>query len=163
MSPNGSPAVGVDGLTKRYTDFEALSGLSFEVPHGEIFGFVGPNGAGKTTTFRILATLLAPTSGRAFVDGIEVGADPYAVRDRMGYMPDFFGVYERLTAGEYLAFYARCYNVPGSRVDRVVPDLLDLIRLEDRRAASVDTLSRAMKKRLSLARARVHDPKVPLL
>jgi len=163
LSANGSPAVVVDGLTKRYADFDALSGLSFEVPHGEIFGFVGPNGAGKTTTLRILATLLAPTSGRAFIDGIEVGADPYAVRDRMGYMPDFFGVYDRLTAGEYLAFYARCYNVPGSRVHRVVSDLLELIRLEDRRDASVDALSRGMKQRLCLARALVHDPKVLLL
>jgi ABC-2 type transport system ATP-binding protein len=161
---NGSPpAVLVENLTKRYADFDALAGLSFEVPYGEIFGFVGPNGAGKTTTFRILATLLEPTSGRAFIDGVEVTGDPYAARDHMGYMPDFFGVYDRLTAWEYLAFYARCYEVPGSRVDRVVTNLLELVRLADRRDSAVDTLSRGMKQRLCLARALVHDPKVLLL
>jgi ABC-2 type transport system ATP-binding protein len=161
---NGStPAVLVEDLTKRYADFDALAGLSFEVPYGEIFGFVGPNGAGKTTTFRILATLLAPTSGRALIDGIEVTLDPYAARDRIGYMPDFFGVYDRLTAWEYLAFYARCYDIHGSRVDRVATDLLELVGLEDRRNSSVDTLSRGMKQRLCLARALVHDPGVLLL
>ncbi|HLI57382.1 MAG TPA: ABC transporter ATP-binding protein [Actinomycetota bacterium] len=159
----GTPAVAVQALAKRYGDFRALSGLSFEVPRGEIFGFVGPNGAGKTTTLRILATLLDPTSGRAFIDGVDVGRDPYAVRDRMGYMPDFFGVYERLTAGEYLAFYARCYDIPSSRVGRVVADLLELIRLPDRRDTPVDALSRGMKQRLCLARALVHDPAVLLL
>lgn len=159
----GTPAVAIEGLTKHYGDFHALSGLSFEVSRGEIFGFVGPNGAGKTTTLRILATLLNPSSGRAFVDGIDVGLDPYAVRDHMGYMPDFFGVYDRLTAGEYLAFYARCYDIPSSRVGRVVADLLELIGLPERRDTPVDALSRGMKQRLCLARALVHDPAVLLL
>ena len=162
-SGNGAPAVLVDRLTKRYDDFNALAGLSFQVPYGEIFGFVGPNGAGKTTTLRILATLLAPTSGRAYIDGVEVTGDPYAARDRLGYMPDFFGVYDRLTAFEYLSFYARCYDIPGSRVDKVVSNLLELVRLQDRRDSSVDNLSRGMKQRLCLARALVHDPKVLLL
>jgi ABC-2 type transport system ATP-binding protein len=161
---NGSaPAVLVEDLTKRYADFDALAGLSFEVPYGEIFGFVGPNGAGKTTTFRILATLLDPTSGRALIDGVDVTGDPYAARNHMGYMPDFFGVYDRLTAWEYLAFYARCYDIHGSRVDRVVTNLLELVRLQDRRDSSVDNLSRGMKQRLCLARALVHNPKVLLL
>ena len=136
---NGStPAVLVEDLTKRYADFDALAGLSFEVPYGEIFGFVGPNGAGKTTTFRILATLLEPTSGRAVIDGIEVTGDPYAARDHIGYMPDFFGVYDRLTAWEYLAFYARCYDIHGSRVDSVATDLLELVRLEVMRGDDLD-------------------------
>jgi len=158
-----APAVAVEGLTKRYANFTALAGVTFEVPYGETFGFVGPNGAGKTTTLRILATLLAPSSGRAYVGGVEVGDDPYAVRDRMGYMPDFFGVYDRLTAGEYLAFYARCYNVASRRVGKVVTDLLELVRLSDRRDSAVDSLSRGMKQRLCLARALVHDPAVLLL
>src|SRR6202047_1609761 len=122
--------ISVEQLTKVYGRRTALDAVSFEVPKGEIFGFVGPNGAGKTTTFRILATLLEPTSGRAFIDGVEVTGDPYAARDHMGYMPDFCGVYDRLTAWEYLAFYARCYEIPGSRVDRVVTNLLELVRLE---------------------------------
>jgi len=158
-----APAVLVEDLTKRYADFDALAGLSFEVPYGEIFGFVGPNGAGKTTTLRILATLLEPTSGRALIDGVEVTGDPYAARDHMGYMPDFFGVYDRLTAAEYLAFYARCYEIPHSRIGRVVSNLLELVRLGDRGDSAVDTLSRGMKQRLCLARALVHDPKVLLL
>src|SRR6195256_4005984 len=151
---NGSaPAVLVEDLTKRYADFDALAGLSFE----------GPYGAGKTTTFRILATLLEPTSGRALINVVDVTGDPYAARDHMGYMPDFFGVYDRLTAREYLAFYARCYEIHGSRVDRVVTNLLELVRLEDRRDSAVDNLSRGMKQRLCLARALVHDPRVLLL
>ena len=163
MTQNGTPAVLVENLSKRYADFDALAGVSFSVARGEVFGFVGPNGAGKTTTLRILATLLEPTSGRAFIDGVDVSDDPYAARDRMGYMPDFFGVYDRLSAWEYLVFYARCYDIPSSRVATVVSNLLELVRLEDRRDSSVDNLSRGMKQRLCLARALVHDPQVLLL
>src|SRR2546427_13258892 len=94
----------VDGLVKRYAGTEALRGVTFEIPAGEIFGFVGPNGAGKTPTLRILATLLPPSNGRAYVGGVDVMANPYAVRDLIGYMPDFFGVYDQLTTQEYLAF-----------------------------------------------------------
>ena len=153
----------VDSLTKTYGNRTALDHVSFEVPKGEIFGFVGPNGAGKTTTLRILAALLEPTSGRAFVDGADVTKHPDKVHERLGYMPDFFGVYDQLTASEYLDFYAACYRQPKARRKKVADDLLELVGLTDRRDQAVDTLSRGLKQRLCLARALVHDPAVLLL
>ncbi|MBJ7609320.1 MAG: ABC transporter ATP-binding protein [Candidatus Dormibacteraeota bacterium] len=150
-------------LVRRFGTHIALSECSFEVDRGTIFGLVGPNGAGKTTTLRILAGLLAPSGGTAFVDGIDVGADPQAARERVGWMPDFFGVYERMTAAEYLSFYADCHRVPARRVPAVVADLLELVNLADRAATPVDVLSRGMKQRLCLARSLVHDPSVLLL
>jgi ABC-2 type transport system ATP-binding protein len=153
----------VDGLTKVYGNRTALDRVSFEVPKGEIFGFVGPNGAGKTTTLRILAALLEPTAGRALVDGADVLDHPDQVHDRLGYMPDFFGVYDQLTAGEYLDFYAACYRQPKARRKKITDDLLELVGLSDRKDQAVDTLSRGLKQRLCLARALVHDPAVLLL
>jgi ABC-2 type transport system ATP-binding protein len=153
----------ISGLGKTYGRMAALTDLTFRVGEGEIFGFVGPNGAGKTTTIRILATLLPPTTGHARIDGIDVTRDVFEVRGRIGYMPDFFGVYDRLTSAEYLAFYAGCHGLPRSRRGRIVADLLELIGLSDRRDAQVNSLSRGMKQRLCLARALVHDPKVLLL
>jgi ABC-2 type transport system ATP-binding protein len=153
----------VERLTKVYGRRRALDEVSFEVPKGEIFGFVGPNGAGKTTTLRILAALLEPDDGRAFVDGADVMAHPDRVHDRLGYMPDFFGVYDQLTASEYLDFYAACYQQPKVRRKKIITDLLELVGLSDRHDQSVDTLSRGMKQRLCLARALVHDPAVLLL
>ena len=153
----------VEQLTKVYGRRRALDAVSFEVPKGEIFGFVGPNGAGKTTTLRILAALLEPDEGRAVVDGADVMSHPGKVHERLGYMPDFFGVYDQLTAAEYLDFYAACYQQPRARRHKVTTDLLELVGLSDRRDQSVDTLSRGMKQRLCLARALVHDPAVLLL
>jgi ABC-2 type transport system ATP-binding protein len=155
--------IAVEGLTKIYGNRTALDHVSFEVPKGEIFGFVGPNGAGKTTTLRILSALLEPTSGRALVDGADVTEHPDLVHERLGYMPDFFGVYDQLTAGEYLDFYASCYRLPKARRKKITDDLLELVGLTDRRDQAVDTLSRGLKQRLCLARALVHDPAVLLL
>ena len=155
--------IAVEGLTKLYGGRTALDHVSFEVPKGEIFGFVGPNGAGKTTTLRILAALLEPTAGRALVDGADVTEHPDLVHERLGYMPDFFGVYDQLTAGEYLDFYAACYRQPKARRKKIADGLLELVGLTDRRDQAVDTLSRGLKQRLCLARALVHDPAVLLL
>jgi len=155
--------IAVTGLTKRFGARPAVDGVTFEVPAGEIFGFVGPNGAGKTTTIRMLATLLRPTSGTVVIDGIDVVRQPERARRRLGFMPDFFGVYDRLTAFEYLSFYAACYDVPRHRRAKIILDLLELVDLGDRRESLVDTLSRGMKQRLCLARALVHDPAVLLL
>jgi ABC-2 type transport system ATP-binding protein len=152
-----------ENLTKVYGKRMALDHVSFEVPEGEIFGFVGPNGAGKTTTLRILASLLEPTSGHASIGGVDVAKQPDLVHSRLGYMPDFFGVYDQLTVTEYLDFYAACYRQPKARRVKVVAQLLDLIGLTDRREQLVDTLSRGLKQRLCLARALVHDPVVLLL
>jgi ABC-2 type transport system ATP-binding protein len=153
----------VAALHKRYGGQVALDEVDFIVPQGEIFGFVGPNGAGKTTTIRILATLAVPDSGTANIGGIPVAEDPHAVRELIGYMPDFFGVYDRLTAEEYLEFYAACHGVPHRRRRAVSHELLELVDLTDRAGDQVDTLSRGMKQRLCLARALVHDPRVLLL
>jgi ABC-2 type transport system ATP-binding protein len=155
--------ISAEDLTKVYGQRTALDHVSFEVPEGEIFGFVGPNGAGKTTTLRILAALLEPTSGRASIDGTDVARNPARVHTRIGYMPDFFGVYDQLTVAEYLDFYAACYRQPKERRTKIVGELLELIGLTDRRDQLVDTLSRGLKQRLCLARALVHDPAVLLL
>jgi ABC-2 type transport system ATP-binding protein len=155
--------ISAEDLTKVYGQRTALDHVSFEVPEGEIFGFVGPNGAGKTTTLRILAALLEPTSGHASIDGTDVAQNPARVHTRIGYMPDFFGVYDQLTVAEYLDFYAACYRQPKERRTKIVGELLELIGLTDRRDQLVDTLSRGLKQRLCLARALVHDPAVLLL
>jgi len=153
----------VEGLHKRFGSQVALQEVDFVVPAGEIFGFIGPNGAGKTTTIRILATLAMPDAGTATIGGIPVAEDPHSVRELIGYMPDFFGVYDRLTSIEYLEFYAACHGVPHRRRRAVGHELLELVDLSERAEDQVDTLSRGMKQRLCLARALVHDPQVLLL
>jgi ABC-2 type transport system ATP-binding protein len=153
----------VEGLRKRFGSQLALQEVDFMVPGGEIFGFIGPNGAGKTTTIRILATLALPDSGTATIGGVPVAEDPHAVRELIGYMPDFFGVYDRLTSIEYLEFYAACHGLPHRRRRAVAHELLELVDLGGRADDQVDTLSRGMKQRLCLARALVHDPQVLLL
>src|SRR5438046_8366857 len=155
--------IAVQDLTKVYGKRAALDHISLEVPEREIFGFVGPNGAGKTTTLRILAALLEPTEGKAFIDGADVTRDREKVHTRIGYMPDFFGVYDQLTVGEYLDFYAACYRQQKRRRQTIVNDLLALVGLTERKHQLVDTLSRGLKQRVCLARALVHDPAVLLL
>ncbi len=155
--------IAIEELTKVYAARPALDHVTFEVPEREIFGFVGPNGAGKTTTLRILAGLLQPTAGRAFIAGADVTKDREKVHNRIGYMPDFFGVYDQLTVGEYLDFYAACYRQPRARRRKIVDDLLALVGMTERKNQQVDTLSRGLKQRACLARALVHDPSVLLL
>ena len=152
-----------DGLHKSFGNFEALSGISLEVPAGSIYGFVGPNGAGKTTTMRILTTLTRPSDGEAWVAGHSVLEDRRAVRRAIGYMPDEFGVYEDLRVWEYLDFFAACYDIPENQRKVLVGDLLELVDLQHRREEMVDKLSRGMKQRLSLARTLAHDPQVLIL
>ncbi|MDD3334998.1 MAG: ABC transporter ATP-binding protein [Eubacteriales bacterium] len=150
-------------LTKQYGSFLALDHLSLSIGQGELHGFVGPNGAGKTTTMRILATLQLPTSGSATLEGVEVTQNPKEIRRLMGYMPDFFGVYDRLKAWEYLDFYARCYGFGYKERMRMIESLLELVHLFEKRDSYVDVLSRGMKQRLCLARALIHDPKLLIL
>ncbi len=150
-------------ITKSFNSFQAVNGLSIEVPTGSIYGFVGPNGAGKTTTMRILTTLTRPSSGEAFVAGHSVLTDRRAVRRAIGYMPDEFGVYEDLRVWEYLDFFAACYDIPENERKTLVGDLLELVDLQHRREDMVDKLSKGMKQRLSLARTLAHDPQVLIL
>lgn len=153
----------LDGLTRYYGSFLALDHLSLTIHDGELHGFVGPNGAGKTTTMRILATLLKPSEGTAALDGVDVADHPREIRRLMGYMPDFFGVYDRLKAWEYLDFYARCYGFGQKERRRMTDSLLELVNLTDKRDSYVDVLSRGMKQRLCLARALIHDPRLLIL
>ena len=162
-APAAPPMLWVEGLVKSYMRTRALDGLSLHVPRGSIYGFVGPNGAGKTTTMRILATLLAPDAGEAYVDGRPLTSNPGGVRSKIGYMPDFFGVYDNLTVTEYLDFYAAAYGVPSAEARRTIPELLELVDLAHKRGDFVEGLSRGMKQRLGLARCLVHNPEVLLL
>jgi ABC-2 type transport system ATP-binding protein len=150
-------------LVKRYGKFEAVSGLSLEVPSGSIYGFVGPNGAGKTTTMRMLTTLTRPTAGQAWVSGHSITEEPRAVRRSIGYMPDEFGVYDDMRVWEYLDFFAACYDIPEANRKTLIGDLLELVDLAHRRDDMVDKLSRGMKQRLSLARTLAHDPSILIL
>jgi ABC-2 type transport system ATP-binding protein len=150
-------------LTKRYGKFTALNSLNLQIEKGSVFGFVGQNGAGKSTTFSILATLLAPTSGTAYVNGFNVAKEPKMVRRQIGYMPDFFGVYDQLKAEEYLHFYGASYGLDFKEREKLIPQLLDLVNLEHKRDSYVDLLSRGMKQRLCLARSLIHDPEVLIL
>jgi ABC-2 type transport system ATP-binding protein len=156
-------AIEIEGMRKVYGRTVAVRDLSMHVPRGSVYGFVGPNGAGKTTTIRTLATLQKPDAGTVRVAGMDVRKNAAGVRDRVGYMPDFFGVYESLTVGEYLDFYGASHRIPLPRRRQLCDELLELVDLTDKRSESVEALSRGMKQRLGLARCLVHDPEVLLL
>lgn len=150
-------------LTKKYGTFTALNKLNLSIEKGTVFGFVGHNGAGKSTTFSILATLLAPTSGAAYVNGYDVTTEPKKVRNHIGYMPDFFGVYDQFKTVEYLDFYGASYGISPAERRLLIPQLLELVNLSNKSDVYVDLLSRGMKQRLCLARSLIHDPEVLIL
>lgn len=153
----------IKGLTKNYGRFTAVDGLDLTVEKGEIYGFVGPNGAGKTTTMKIICGLLPVDKGQVRVAGIDVTKDIRKAKELIGYMPDFFGVYDNLKVTEYLDFYASVYNINPKDRKRICDDLLELVDLQDKRDAYVDSLSRGMKQRLCLARCLVHNPELLVL
>src|ERR1051325_3334352 len=157
------PMIQIRHLRKQYKDLVALRDLNLELDSGDIFGFIGPNGAGKTTTIKMLATLPTPTSGRAMVDGIDVVRYPEQVRGIVGYMPDFFGVYDDIKVWEYLDFFAAAYRIPKNKRPQIIDDVLTLTDLNVKKDAYVESLSRGMKQRLCLAKTLVHDPKFLLL
>lgn len=153
----------IKGLTKKYGRFTAVNDLDLVVPKGEIYGFVGPNGAGKTTTMKIICGLMAADSGEVFVDSIDAVKNSRKAKEVIGYMPDFFGVYDDLKVTEYLDFYASIYNINAAERKKICDDLLELVDLNDKREAYVDSLSRGMKQRLCLARSLVHNPRLLVL
>jgi ABC-2 type transport system ATP-binding protein len=150
-------------LTRNFGNLVAVCNLDLHIGAGDIFGFIGPNGAGKTTTMRILVTLLEPTSGAAFIDGLDVAKKGKEVRRRVGYMPDFMGVYDDLKVFEYLEFFAAAFGIEYHKRQAIVDGVLELTDLVSKRSAPVDSLSRGMQQRLGLARVLIHDPKVLIL
>jgi ABC-2 type transport system ATP-binding protein len=157
------PMIEIRGLRKEYRNLVAVKDLHLTLESGDIFGFIGPNGAGKTTTIKMLATLLRPTAGTAMIDNIDVVREPERVRGIIGYMPDFFGVYDDIKVWEYLDFFAAAYKIPRERRPGIIDDVLELTDLTVKKDSYVEELSRGMKQRLCLAKTLVHDPKVMLL
>lgn len=153
----------IRGLTKKYGELFAIREINLELAKGDVFGFIGPNGAGKTTTMRILATLLTPTWGEAYVAGHSIYTKPKEIRRVLGYMPDFFGVYDDMKVIEYLEFFASAYRINGPQRRAVCEEVLELVDLVFKREALVTSLSRGMTQRLGLARTLLHDPEVLLL
>ncbi len=160
-------AIHVAGLRKRYSGFrsgvDALQGVDFDVPKGEVFGFLGPNGAGKTTTLRILATVLSPSGGTAVVEGHDIRKDPMAVRGAVGYMPEKSGAYPLLTGYQNLVYWGRLQDMDGSGLKERARTLLKELGLEDAADRKVKTYSHGMGKRLLMAQALIHDPPLLLL
>ena len=157
----------IENLTKRFkgsqkdTDILAVDGLSLTVKEGEVFGFLGPNGAGKTTTVRMLTSLIAPSGGRAVVNGLTVGRDDQAIRQTVGLLTETPGMYDRLSAEKNLIIFAQLYGVadPAGAAQKY----LQLLGLWERRSDEAGSFSKGMRQKLAIARARVHQPKVLFL
>ncbi|MAD79569.1 MAG: ABC transporter ATP-binding protein [Pirellulaceae bacterium] len=150
-------------LTKQYGDMYAIRSIELDLKEGDLFGFIGPNGAGKTTTMRIIATLLNPTWGEAYVCGNSIYTKPKEIRRLVGYMPDFFGVYDDMKVIEYLEFFAAAYRIKGPARKKRCEEMLEIVDLDFKRDAYANTLSRGQTQRLGLARTLLHDPQVLLL
>ncbi len=153
----------IENLTKQYGKFLALDHLNLHIDKGEIYGFVGPNGAGKTTTMRIVCGLLKATGGSVIVDGIDAIRQPDDIKRKVGYVPDFFGVYDNLKVMEYMEFYGSMYGMERREIADISEGLLELVNLSDKKDAFVDALSRGMKQRLCVARALIHNPDLLVL
>jgi len=150
-------------LTKRYGDLVAVNHIDLKLSEGDVFGFIGPNGSGKTTTMRMIATLLQPDYGEAYVCGKSIYTHAQEIRRLVGFMPDFFGVYEDMTVVEYLEFFAAAYRVPVDKRRGVVEEKLELVDMAFKRDAMVNQLSRGQTQRIGLARVLLHEPQVLLL
>ncbi len=153
----------INKLTKKYGSFTAVSHLSLHIPEGDLFGFVGPNGAGKTTTIRMVCGLLRATSGTVKIGNVKGAVGSREMKRMIGYVPDFFGVYDNLKVREYMDMYGSMYGMYARDIARLTEDLLELVNLSDKKEVYVDTLSRGMKQRLCVARALLHNPKLLLL
>lgn len=150
-------------LTKRYGDLIAVNNINLKLSEGDVFGFIGPNGSGKTTTMRMLATLLSPDYGEAYVCGKSIYTHPQEIRRLVGFMPDFFGVYDDMTVIEYLEFFAAAYRINGPARRAVCEEKLELVDMAFKRDAMVNQLSRGQTQRIGLARVLLHEPQVLLL
>ncbi|MBT9331088.1 ABC transporter ATP-binding protein [Paracidobacterium acidisoli] len=154
------PAISVENVVKKYGDFEAVKGVSFEVADGEIFGLLGPNGAGKSTLIRMMTTLIPSTSGRVRIAGLDVAKEPDAVRRLIGVIPQALTSDIDLTVEENLSIYAKLYDVPKAQRQKNIADLLEAVDLTKWRKAQTKTLSGGMRRRLEIARGLVHNPRI---
>jgi len=162
-APVADAIVRTSEATKRYGSLVAVNSVNLAVPRGSIYGLIGPNGAGKTTLMTMVASLLLPTSGSVEIDGSDPALNTDEARRKLGYMPDGLGVYDGLDVGGYLEFFAAAYRIPSTDWPVLIDGLLELVQLEVKRDSPVNSLSRGMKQRLSLARALVHDPELLIL
>lgn len=153
----------IDHLYKSYGKFQAVSNLTLHIPKGDLFGFVGPNGAGKTTTIRMVCGLMLPNRGNIAINGMDALTHQKEIKKQIGYVPDFFGVYDNLKVREYMDFYGSMYRMGSKEIERISDDLLELVNLSDKKETYVDTLSRGMKQRLCVARALIHNPALLVL
>ena len=153
----------IRNLRKAYGEYHALNGLDMEIADGALYGFVGPNGAGKTTAIRIMTGLLRADSGTVEIDGMDAAADPYGLREKIGYVPDSFGVYDNLKVSEYMEFFAACYGMEGFQARKRSSMLLEQVGLGEKADFFVESLSRGMKQRLGLARALLHNPSLLIM
>lgn len=153
----------IEHLFKNYGKFRAVNNLTLHIPQGDLFGFVGPNGAGKTTTIRMVCGLMLPTAGNITINGVDAVAHQKEIKKQIGYVPDFFGVYDNLKVREYMDFYGSMYRMGTKEIQRISDDLLELVNLSDKKEVFVDTLSRGMKQRLCVARALIHNPALLVL
>lgn len=153
----------INDLTKNYGSFTAVNHLSLHIPEGDLFGFVGPNGAGKTTTIRIVCGLLRASGGSVKIGSIPAAVGSRAMKRMIGYVPDFFGVYDNLKVREYMDMYGSMYGMSFRDIVKLTDDLLELVNLSDKKEVYVDTLSRGMKQRLCVARALLHNPRLLIL
>lgn len=153
----------INDLTKRYGNFTAVNHLTLHIPEGDLFGFVGPNGAGKTTTIRIVCGLLKASGGTVQIGGTNAKIGSQEMKRMIGYVPDFFGVYDNLKVTEYMDMYGSMYSMNSRDIAKLTDDLLELVNLSDKKDFYVDTLSRGMKQRLCVARALLHNPKLLIL
>lgn len=158
-----APIIRIQQISKCYRSVQALRDFSLEIPRGTTYGLIGPNGAGKTTLMRILAALITPSSGQVWFENHEVTQAPRAIQRKVGYMPEFFGVYPDLTCAEYLEFYAGIHGIARRKRADIVNNLLELVDLSAKHDDRVEALSRGMKQRLCFARTLVHDPEVLIL
>lgn len=153
----------INDLTKNYGSFTAVNHMSLHIPEGDLFGFVGPNGAGKTTTIRIVCGLLRASGGSVRIGSTAAAVGSKEMKRMIGYVPDFFGVYDNLKVREYMDMYGSMYGMLSRDIAKLTDDLLELVNLSDKKENYVDTLSRGMKQRLCVARALLHNPKLLIL
>src|SRR6202163_5078911 len=160
---DAAPTISTQGLTRRFGELIAVDGVNLHVAPGQFFGFLGPNGAGKSTTIKMLTGLLAPSSGRVEVLGIDFAGHPVEVKRQIGVVPEGMGLFDRLTGGDYLRFVGRMYGLVHQTTDPRADEVLEFMQLADRPKTMIVDYSHGMQKKLALAAAVIHGPRVLFL